>query len=174
MTEYLIVVMILFALAAGVNAASAWAEKKHQYHTKRHGTQGFTVHLTYVGIMWAIFLGALIILPLSEWRLPGWVAPIGLAVLAAALLIFVSAVRAIGWHTMGNGNLFDRATDQSPQHFPSSAHRHLADPVYTSYALVFIATGLLVQNATYFILAAESFILLNLIEARLERPEPAR
>ncbi len=64
-----------------------------------------------------------------------------------------------------NGNIFGRGPTEPVDEGP---FRYLQNPMYDSYLLTFVGLALWKANAQYLVLALESYVLLNLVEGRVE------
>lgn len=163
----LFLALAMFALAAGVNSASVAWQQRTRVFTRRFGRRGWYVHLALIIPPW---LGFFLALPgLSRavrWSLPQRLRPLGWPILGAALTIWLLAYAKLGLARTANASVFERAS-QEP--VTGGIYRWLREPMYDSYALAFVGQALLSANAVYLLLAAESFVLLNLVEARVER-----
>ena len=91
--------------------------------------------------------------------------PLGRPLLVTAGLLWLAAFRELGGATVANGNFFGKGR-QTPA--AGGIFRLLKNPMYDSYALALIGLGLRRANAVYLLLAGESLLLLNQIEARVE------
>lgn len=72
----------------------------------------------------------------------------------------------MGPRRTANGDFFTR-TPAEPVH--GGVYRLLRDPMYDAYALGLVAAALITGRCSYLALAAESLVVLNLVEARVER-----
>lgn len=134
--------------------------------TRFLGRAGWYTHLALITPPWALFLFSLAKLDSgSRWRLPPQVRPLGAAVLAAAGLLWTLAFKRLGPARMANGYFFG-AADPGP--VTEGVFRSLENPVYDSYALALVGQALLRADARYLVLAAESVVLLNGLEASVE------
>jgi protein-S-isoprenylcysteine O-methyltransferase Ste14 len=162
----------VFALAVAVNCASVHAQKRHRVYD-RLGRWGWPAHIALLVLVWGAAIACMALLVGKvTWSLPGWVKPIGLALGVAGSLMFGAAIRELGIQSLFNGNFFGRAsfTDRG-------IYRVLSNPMYDAYCVLLVSLALRRADAVYLLLAVESFIGLNVIEARIERidgPEAAR
>jgi len=90
----------------------------------------------------------------------------GLAGLVAATALWISAAQQLGPATVANGNFFGRG-ETSPARL--GPYRWLRDPMYDSYALALLSWAFYRGNGAFIALAAESVVLLNMVESRTER-----
>ena len=170
--RHILLVMTLFAVAVAINTGSVALQQRTQYLSRRFGTRAWHVHLGLVTAAWAAFLLTLIDHGVHvRWTLPHALRPAGLAVLAVSAALWLWAFAQLGVKRLANGNFFGRGPSAAVRGGP---FRWLRNPMYDSYALAFVGMGLVTNNAAFFVLAAESYLLLNVIEARVEnRPFPA-
>jgi Phospholipid methyltransferase len=156
----------LFAIAAGVNTGSVALQRRGQHLTRCFGKAAWHMHLALIIPPWALFLFRLAKLDRgSRWRLPAQTRPLGAPVLAAAGLLWAAAFSRLGPARMANGYFFG-ATDSRPVR--DGVFRWLENPVYDSYALALVGQALVTADARYLVLAAESVLLLNGLEAGVE------
>jgi hypothetical protein len=159
--------MVAFATAAGMNTVSVLVQHRWRLLRRVFGRHAFAAHLALVTPGWMVAVGMMIRLGRARGpRLPGSLRPVGwgLAVLAAAL--WVDALHRVGPYRAANGDFF---TAEPGEPAAGGVYRLLSDPMYDAYALGLAAAGLASGKAAYLWLAAESVIVLNLVEARLER-----
>jgi len=171
---YLIMTMAVFALATAINTASVVIEQKGALLTRFVGSRAWYLHLAVITPAWVWFLAlARRLGEHADWPLPPVVRPFGVSVLVVGVIIFILAFRELGFAGMANGYFFGR-TSKTPVR--SGVYRLLKNPMYDSYAVILIGVGLYAANAAYLLLAGESMVLLNLLEARVEnRPfEPGK
>jgi protein-S-isoprenylcysteine O-methyltransferase Ste14 len=156
----------IFAVAVAANCASVHAQKRHRVYD-RLGRWGWPAHIVLLVLVWG---AAVVCLALAgdkaTWPMAGWVRPIGWVVGALASLIFGTALRELGLQSLFNGNFFGRGA-----YSDHGIYRRLANPMYDAFLLAFVSIALRRADAVYFLLAVESLILLNVIEARVERVE---
>ncbi|MBS4728293.1 hypothetical protein MSM1_08030 [Mycobacterium sp. SM1] len=88
---------------------------------------------------------------------------IGYTFFSLAILLFVLAIREIGWQSLFNGNWFGRGRISH-----AGVFKFVKNPIYDSYLLAFIGAGLAGGNTAYFVIALESYVGLNIIEAKVE------
>lgn len=156
----------LFAIAAGVNTGTVALQQRGQHLTRCFGQAAWRVHLALITPPWALFLFSLVKLDRrSRWRLPAQMRPLGTPVLAAAGLLWTLAFKKLGPARMANGYFFGAANSQP---VTDGVFHWLENPVYDSYALALVGQALLRADARFLVLAAESVLLLNGLEARVE------
>ena len=156
----------LFAAAVAVNTASVTAQQRTAWATRRFGPRAWHAHLVLIAPGWVAFLLSLPGLDReAAWPLAPRVRPVGCAILAASAALWLAAYRQLGPERMSNGYFFGRGPSQP---VAGGIFRWLDNPMYDSYGLAFAGAALVRANAAYLLLAAESVVLLNLIEARIE------
>jgi protein-S-isoprenylcysteine O-methyltransferase Ste14 len=162
----LVLTMSTFALAAGANTASVAVEQRWSLLTRWLGRRGWYVHLGIVVPLWALFLALVPGLGrYVSWPISGRLRPLGTVLLGAAALLWLLAYRQLGGARTANGNIFGHG---SRARVDGGVFRILRNPMYDSYALALAGLALRRGNSVYLLLAAESFLLLNQVEARVE------
>jgi len=164
--HYLILTMGVFVLATAVNTGSIALQFKYRLLHRLFGNWDWFGHLALVTPAWAWFL--VLLRRLGEhvrWPVPEAMHLLGLPVIAAGVILFLLALRELGFAAAANGYFFGRAPKQPVR---SRVFRVLKNPMYDSYAIVLAGVALVTANAVYLLIAAESFLLLNLVEARVE------
>jgi len=156
----------LFALAAAVNTASVAQQQRTAWATRRFGRSAWHAHLLLIAPGWLAFLVSLPGLDRAVvWPLPRRVRPAGWALLAASAGLWLAAYRQLGPERIANGYFFGRGASQPVS---GGIFRWLRNPMYDSYALAFAGSALVSANAVYLLVAAESVLLLNFVEAKVE------
>lgn len=162
----LLLTMGVFALAAGINTASLAREQDTGWLTRRFGRRAWYAHLLLISPAWMAFLFSLTrVDPKARWSLPGLLRPAGWGLVAASAGLWVAAYRQLGPDRTANGYFFGRGPSEP---VTGGIYRWLRDPMYDAYALAFAGGGLATANAVYLLLAAQSVLLLNLLEAGVE------
>jgi protein-S-isoprenylcysteine O-methyltransferase Ste14 len=162
----LVLTTVVFALAAGVNTASVAVQQETAVFTRRCGAKAWYVHLAVITPGWVAFL--FLVAGVSRhfrWALPGLLRPAGVALVLVAAVLWLIAAIQLGPERIANGYFFGRGPRTG---LSTGIFRWLRNPVYDSYALAFFGVGLLSANGVYLLLAAESYLLCNLVEARVE------
>lgn len=169
----------VFAMAAGFNTLSvAWQQKRHWF-TRRFGKQAWYVHLALTTPIWGLFLvlqgrlGSQV-----HWPVAPELKPAGVALWAVGVALLLATSWQLGLTRTFNGYFFGRGRKEPVN---GGVFRWLRNPMYDSFCILFVAEAFWLGNAVYLVLAAESFLLLNQIEARVEnrpfgadpRTEPA-
>lgn len=172
---HLVVTTVVFALAAGINTASVALQQKTSIFTRRFGPSAWYVHLAVITPGWLAFL--FLVAGVSRhfrWALPDLLRPAGVALVLAAVALWLIAAIQLGPERIANGHFFERGPRTA---LGTGLFRWLRNPVYDSYALAFVGVGLASANGVYLLLAGESYLLCNLMEARVEnrpfRQDPA-
>lgn len=158
--------MGVFAFAAGVNTASITHQREIGWLTHRLGGRAWHAHLALIAPGWAAFFLFLAGLDREvRWPLPTRLRPVGYGLLAASAGLWLAAFSQLGPERTANGYFFGRGPREA---VTGGIYRWRRNPMYDSYALAFAASALARANAVYLLLAAESVLLLNLLEARVE------
>ena len=172
-TRRLLLALLAFAVAVVVNTTSVELQQRHRWLTRRFGSRDWYAHLILItpGYLWLFH--ALKELPGAvRWPLPAAWQRFNQPVLAASTLLWLEAYRQLGLAEMLNRNFFRGGSTRAAR---GGMFRWLRDPVYVSYVLAFVGWALRRRNAVYLLLAAESFLLLNVLEAKVEnRPFESR
>jgi len=169
---YFALASLALATAAGINTASVALEQKGALLTRRFGSKAWCVHLAAITPAWAWFL--LLLRGLGKRTvcpLPKKLRPFGVPLLMLATVTWLSAFLQLGLVRTLNGGVFGRG-DSSP--IRGGLFRWLRNPMYHSYTIALAGAGLRKGNALYLLLAAESFVLFNLIEAPVENRSVGR
>lgn len=162
------VAALALAVAAAVNCAAVHLQRRHGAYD-RLGRRAWPAHIALLCAVWGAAI-ACIALSGGEarWPLPDWVRPLGLLLGLLGTALFGAAFRELGLQSLFNGNFFGRGDG-----IAGGVYRVLADPMYDAYALLLLSLALRRADAAYLLLALESVVLLNLVEARVERVVPA-
>lgn len=158
--------MAVFAAAAGINTASVALQRRTGLITRLFGRGGWYIHLGLVLPAWAVFLA---LLPgvnrAIRWPLPRRGRRVGNGLIIGSAAIWLLAYRHLGAARIANGDVFEHV---KPVELEAGPFRVVRNPIYISYALALAGLGLRRCNGVYLLLAAESYLLLNQIEARVE------
>ena len=155
-----------FIVAAGVNTACVALQERAAWFARRFGSRGWYVHLAMIAPGWLLFLTLQAQLGRHLlWPLPPWLRPIGAAASLVGLALVADAAARLGFAGTLNGHFFGRGPKQR---VGNGTFRWLRNPMYDGFFLLFVGEALLIPNAVYLVLAAESVLLLNLFEARVE------
>jgi protein-S-isoprenylcysteine O-methyltransferase Ste14 len=124
------------------------------------------VHLGLVTTAWGVFVLTLFHPGVQvRWPLSRSLRPAGFVLLGVSASIWLWAAARLGPTRLANGPFFGRGPATAVRDGP---YRWLRNPIYDSYALAFVGAGLVKTNAAFFLLAAESYLLLNVMEAGVE------
>ncbi len=158
--------MASFALAAGINTASVALQLRTGFLTRRYASRAWYVHLALITPGWLLFLYLVSILGRHRgWPLPEQLRPAGLFMVAASCALWLWTFAQLGAERTANANIFGRGPTEPVER---GLFRYLQNPMYDSYILAFAGLALWKANAQYLLLAMESFVLLNLVEAHVE------
>ncbi len=164
--QRLLVTLLAFAAATGVNTASVALQQRRACFTRWFGRRGWYAHLALVLPAWGTFLALLLGLGRAvRWPLPQRARPVGTAALAVAALLWLLTFHQLGAARTANGDIFGH--DSRPP-VRGGPFRFRRNPMYDSYALALVGLALHRANAVYLPLAGASLLLLNQIEARVE------
>lgn len=160
---YLYVTVAVFALAVLINSFSVYIQKKYKFYQKFK--RPLLWHTLVILPAWLTFAYFLVNLS-SNSSLEFIKSPYtGLALIVIAVCLFVTALQATGSQALVNGNFFGET-----KIINTGIFTYIKNPYYTSYWLLFIGLGFMYGNGSFLVIAAESFILLNIIEAKIEEP----
>ncbi len=158
--------MAVFALAAGINTASVALQLRTGLLTRRYASKAWYVHLAIVTPGWLLFLYPVSTLGRHRgWPLPEQLRPAGLSIVVVSSALWLWTFAKLGAERTANGNIFGRGSNEPVDTGP---FRYLENPMYDSYILAFAGLALWKANAQYLLLALESYVLLNLVEASVE------
>ena len=174
-----LLITFVFAIAAGVNTLSVALQQERHWFTRHFGEQAWYVHLVITTPIWGLFLvlqgrlGSQV-----HWSLAPELELAGMALAAVGVALLLATLWQLGLTRTFNGYFFGRGRKEPVS---GGVFRWLRNPMYDSFWILFVAEAFWLGHAIYLVLAAESFILLNQIEARVEnrpfradpRPEPA-
>lgn len=163
---HLLRTMAAFALAAGINTGSVALQLRTGLLTRRHGGKAWYLHLAIVTPGWLLFLYLVSDLGRYRgWALPQQLRPAGILILALSSVLWLWTFAQLGPERTANGNIFGRGPTEPADEGP---FRYLENPMYDSYLFAFVGLALWKANAQYLLLALESYVLLNLVEGRVE------
>lgn len=162
----LVVTALALAAAVAINTASVALEQRRSLLSRRFGRRGWYVHLAVVTPPWALFVALLpSISGRVMWPLNPRLRPLGKALAVLGAAIWLDAFARMGPERTANGYFFGHGPRQQ---VTGGVYRWLHNPMYDAYALVLAGVGLRTRNARFLVLAAEAYLLLNLVEARVE------
>lgn len=159
----IILSLILLVVAVTINTALVWLHRRRRITGYTESTH--TLAITPGWVLFVLSLVAVGIAPVFPFVSTQLSVAAGavLAVMSCGLFIYV--ITLLGTGSLVNRNLF------VPQPFiDHRLFRIHPNPMYVSYTLGIAALGLLFGVADYFIIAGFCYILLNYVEARVERP----
>lgn len=162
--NYFLVVSIALAVAIIINCLGVYVQRRHAFYD-RFG-HGWFVHSLVISPSWALFVilaSRLHDRTVANFHSIKW---LGLAVSGVAIAMFVSAILKVGTQALSNGNFFGKGKITN-----GGIYHYLNNPIYDSYWILLVGTGLYWGNWAYFLLAVECYIGLNIIEAYVERPD---
>lgn len=163
---HLLKTMAAFALGAGINTASVALQLRTGLLTRRYADKAWYVHLAVVTPGWLLFLYLVSTLGRHRgWPLPDQLRPAGILLLVLSSALWIWTFTQLGAERTANANIFGRGPDGPVDTGP---FRYLENPMYDSYLLAFAGLALWKADARYLLLALESYLLLNLVEASVE------
>lgn len=153
-------------MAAAVNSGNLWAEHHHRLLSRGFGSHAWHVHLATTTACWYLAVRRIDHLGGAARRPP----PTSRRRLGQALTLIASGLWLSGFEQLGPARL---ANSQFFGHRGSPAlrggtYRLLKNPIYDAYALGLVALALRRGSAAHLVLAAESYLLLNVVEAAVE------
>lgn len=163
---YLILTCFMLLVAVLINSFSAWLQRRFKSYNHL-GPMAWSTHQFVIAPAWIVFfimstqLGVF-----TDWTMPFDVPELGYLVALITILIFISAINVLGIQALTNGNLFGVGPKKAVHH---GIFRYLNHPIYDSFALAYIAAGIITNNAAYIVLAAVLHLLLNHVQAQLEK-----
>lgn len=150
------------------NSGMVYLQKSRNIYQK-FGSKAFTVHSLLISIPWGLFIGTEFLAGRSDWRLAHASPFVGIIIMAAALALFIAAIKEIGWNALGNGYFFGR-----PLRNLKGIYRYIKEPIYWSYTVWFFGLGFLTSMKVFFVYSIISVIGLVWFEAWVERPNDAK
>ncbi|MEX2586717.1 MAG: methyltransferase [Actinomycetota bacterium] len=163
---HLMLTAVAFVLAAGINTASVAVQSRTGVLTRWFGARAWYVHLGITLPAWGAFLFLLVDLGRHvRWPLPEELVGAGVFLLCASAALWVVTFVQLGPERVANGYFFGRGPTEAVE---GGVFRWLRNPMYDSYLMAFLGLALFKANAVYLIMAAESYLLFNVIEARVE------
>lgn len=163
---YFALTCIVLLIAVLTNSFSAWLQRRHKFYDHL-GPTAWNTHQFVIAPAWLVFfVMSTQIGTFLTWPLPINLPELGWLVLIIAIILFASAIKVLGVQALTNGNLFGIGPKKHVQH---GIYRYLNHPIYDSFALVYIAAGLITANGAYILLALVLHALLNHIQANLEK-----
>ena len=158
--------MAALAVAAGVNTASIAIQARYRLLTRMFASRDWAIHLILISPVytWFLYLVASLVRDTAHRR-PGRFRPIGAIVCIVALMVWVVAYRQLGPARTGNGYFFGRGGSTPVQGW---LYRWLANPMYDSYTAMLIGLAIWNSDKRFLPLAAEAYLMFNIVEARVE------
>lgn len=158
-------VILLFIIAVVINAVTIYLQRKSRIYTRLFGKYDWFVHVTLLSVVWGLFVTGLILTEPPTWKLPAALRPFGVLSLIGIYLIIATGSR-LGTAGILNGWFFGRGPKE---HLRDGIFR-LKSPMYTGFAILFAGAAFWQENSFYLLMAALSFLLLNVFQARIEQP----
>ncbi len=165
---YLLLTCIVLVIAVLTNSFSAWLQRKHKFYNHL-GPTAWNTHQFVIAPAWILFFVLSTQLGLFlNWRLPIDLAWLGWVLAITGVVLFAAAIRLLGVQSLTNGNLFGYGPKHTVHH---GIFRYVNHPIYDSFTLGYVATGLVTNNGAYLLLALILHLMLNHVQANLEKIE---
>lgn len=164
---HLLLTVMFFALASALNTADQVLEARFGFLRRRFGGRvAWAIHLAFITPGWIAFfvLASGVGEPL-RWPLPEGAWVMGPPVLAVGLVLSGSALVQLGPVATLNGRVFGVGRREVVE---GGIFAWLDNPMYDGFALIFVGSGFWATNSAHLVLAAASYVILNLCEARVE------
>lgn len=162
----LVALTLLFIAVVAINSIAVYSQRRFKFYTRLFGKYDWAAHVLLLTIIWVGFLLAVVVAKPASWSLPSILRPLGIVAAAVGTwLVFESWIR-LGTAAVFNGWFFGRG---STKQLKGGVFK-LRNPMYVGFVLLFVSAAFWLKNAAYLWLAATSFVLLNLIQSRIERP----
>ena len=157
---------IWLAIAAFANTLSVAAEGWLALHTRLFGRRAWLAHTVVILPGWLCFLASLQSIRPGERR---W--PMGRLVEGIGAVMVGLGFLELGPAGAVNGDLFGLGSWRQQA---GGIYQRLHNPIYSGYALLLLGRALRLGSVRLGLVAAESLLLLNVVEARVESHARAR
>lgn len=157
---------LLFVVVVAINSVAVYTQRQRKLYTRLFGRYDWHAHVILLLVIWLVFLLALIFIKLPIWQLPSTLHPVGIVIAVLGMWAVAGSWLRLGTSGTCNGWFFGRGPTKQ---LVGGVFR-LRNPMYSGFVLLFVGTAFWLENAAYLWLAVVSFVLLNLIQARVERP----
>lgn len=164
--EELYIACVALVVAVSINSTSVYVQKRHKFYTRRFGANDQIIHSLAILPFWIVFVVLASQLQASQLLYYEFInlRIVGVFLAIAAIALFVGAIKIIGSGALVNSNFF------KPQKKVSSGvYRYFKNPIYDSYAILFLSLGLIYDNWGYIVLSALVWLLLICIESKVEK-----
>ncbi len=157
----------LIPLAVFIQAYNIWVlDKGHKFYTRIFGVNDQIIHSLIILPFWIVFVVLASQIHASQLLryefIDLWI--VGVFLVTAAVVLFVAAIKIIGSGSLINSNFF------KPQNtINGGVYRYFKNPIYGSYAILFLGIGLIYGNWGYIVLSALVWLLLICIESKVEK-----
>ena len=162
----LVALTLLFIAVVIINSVAVYAQRRFKFYSRLFGKYDWAIHAILLTIIWIGFLLAVVLAKLPNWSLPSTLRPLGIVAAAAGIWLVFESWTKLGTAGVFNGWFFGRGLTKQLQ----GGIFRLRNPMYTGFILLFVSAAFWLENAAYLWLAASSFVLLNIIQSRIERP----
>ena len=153
-------------IAATTNMSSLAAQAWWNLHTRLFGRRAWLAHAVIILPAWAGFVVSVRSVRPGRRR---W--PLGRPIEGMGAILVGLGFLELGPASAINGDLFGFG---NPRAQPGGIYRVMENPIYSGYGLLLFGRALRIGRVRLAIVAAESLLLLNAIEAGVERRARAR
>lgn len=157
---------LLFILVVAINSVAVYLQRRFKTYSRLFGRYDWAVHIIVLSIIWGLFISGLILIRPPIWKLSATLHPLSVLAILIGFYMVVATWARLGTKGTLNGWFFGRGAKES---LKGGVFR-LQNPMYTGFAFLFIGAAFWLENGFYLWMAALSFILLNVIQARIEMP----
>lgn len=163
---YFALTCIVLLIAVLTNSFSAWLQRRYKFYDHL-GPTAWSTHQFVIAPAWLVFfIMSTQISSFLYWPLPFKLPLLGWLLAIMGIIIFAAAIQVLGVQSLTNGNLFGYGPEHKVHH---GIFRYLNHPIYDSFTLGYVAAGFISNNGAYFLLAAILHVLLNHVQANLEK-----
>lgn len=167
-------ILIQFAIITAIHYLSLKIQDKYKFYTKHFGKHGFTVHGILTGILW------LWLIRLFFWNdvnfninpLPFYTQffkPIGMIIKILGIVLILWSGWMLGIKRMWGIRYFEKNYKNKIER--SGPYKYLKNPIYLGFFLSFLGNALRSNSLYYFFIAAETYLLFNILLVRFENKE---
>lgn len=142
-------------------------QRRFKLYTRWFGGHDWSIHVILLAVIWTTFLIALFTIQLPNWKLPASLRSLGVIAFAGGMWLVIATWIRMGTAGVCNGWFFGRGPTRQ---FTGGVFR-LRNPMYTGFTLLFIGAAFWLENAAYLFFVVTSFLLLNLVQAKIENPK---
>lgn len=158
-------ITFLFIAVVIINSVAVYLQRRFKLYTQLFGRYDWAAHVILLSIIWTVFILGLILIKPPVWKSPAGLWPLGALVALLGISMIAVTVKRLGIEGTLNGWFFGRGPKE---HLRGGVFR-LQNPMYIGFVLSFVGTAFWLENAFYIVMAGLSFLLLNVLQARIER-----